>query len=312
MLKQLFFKLKNNNFSVEFIDSKNKKNKFKYIFIISFLSIILLFSFVFFILPHFNKQYSNILTVELIDVGQGDSIYINTPSGKNILIDSGEKNFFHNVKQTLQKNHVKKLDLIFCTHNHSDHIGCMSKIVDKYKVNQIFLPPQKSDTEEYYSLISSCNKKNIDIQPIWANTKITLPNIIITILNPSKIVEDPNENSIVFLLNFKNQNLLFTGDATKNNENSILSNYKLPKIDFFKVPHHGSDTSSCDNFIKTIQPTVSAISCGYKNKFGHPKPQTLNTLKKYNSKIYRTDVNGNMIFLFDGNTMKTSNKYKYK
>ena len=104
---------------------------------------------------------------------------------------------------------------------------------------------------------------------------------------------------------------LFTGDCEKENEAQIIASYDLKGVDFLKVAHHGSSSSSSESFIKEISPKIAAISCGYKNNYGHPHQSTLDTLEKYNIKTFRTDLNGDLVFYSDGYKIFTIKKYKF-
>ena len=111
-------------------------------------------------------------------------------------------------------------------------------------------------------------------------------------------------------MTYTNMDFLFTGDSEEPNEIEMLDSFELESVDFLKVAHHGSSTSSTDNFIKEVSPSIGVISCGYKNQYGHPHKSTLETLDKYNVKTYRTDMAGDLVFYSDGNKIFTTKKYK--
>ena len=135
-------------------------------------------------------------------------------------------------------------------------------------------------------------------------------NINLTVLSPSYIQEENNLNSIVFKIDYKNKSFLFTGDAEANNEINIINSYDMSDIDFIKIGHHGSSSSTMEEFIKEVNPDIAVISCGYKNQYGHPHKSTLDTLEKNNVLTYRTDILGNIVFYSDGNTIFTTKDYK--
>ena len=103
---------------------------------------------------------------------------------------------------------------------------------------------------------------------------------------------------------------LFTGDCEEPNEIEIINSFELEDVDFLKVAHHGSSASSTENFIKEVSPDIGVISCGYKNQYGHPHQSTLDTLEKYNVNIFRTDLNGDLVFYSDGKKIFTTKKYE--
>ena len=276
-----------------------KKLLFIYIVIITIISLLI---------PSGKNNYFSIHT---IDVGQGDSILIQTPNSKNILIDGGDNNSHHIVSNYLKNKKVKNIDYIIATHFDSDHIGGLDNIIDKFKVSRIYAPNYKCSTESYKNLINSCSNKNLDLQYLKQGDLINIEdNINLTVLSPSYIQEENNLNSIVFKINYKNKSFLFTGDAEANNEINIINSYDMSDIDFIKIGHHGSSSSTTEEFIKEVSPDIAVISCGYKNQYGHPHKSTLDTLEKNNVLTYRTDILGNIVFYSDGDTIFTTKDYK--
>ena len=276
-----------------------KKLFFIYIVIITIISLLI---------PSGKNNYFSIHT---IDVGQGDSILIQTPNSKNILIDGGDNNSHHIVSNYLKKKKVKNIDYIIATHFDSDHIGGLDNIIDKFKVSSIYAPNYKSNTKSYENLINSCLNKNLDLQYLKQGDFINIEdNISLTVLSPSYIQEENNLNSIVFKIDYKNKSFLFTGDAEANNEINIINSYDMSDTDFIKIGHHGSSSSTTEEFIKEVSPDIAVISCGYKNQYGHPHKSTLDTLDDNNVLTYRTDILGNIVFYSDGNTIFTTKDYK--
>ena len=252
-----------------------------------------------------------ILSIHIIDVGQGDSILIKTPSDKNILIDGGNEDSEHIIKSYLRKEKIKSLDIIIATHPDSDHIGSLDYVVQKFNVKSIYMPNQNTDSSSYRNLIQACKDKNLAIHYLFKGDSLKVDEYInLLVLNPSYIQQDNNLNSIVFNLNYRSKSFLFTGDCEETNEVDIVNSFNLNDVDFLKVAHHGSSSSSTSEFIKETSPDVAVISCGYKNQYGHPHQSTLDTLTKNNVLTYRTDINGDMIFYSDGLTITTKHKYK--
>lgn len=257
------------------------------------------------------NQYEKFLSVHIIDVGQGDCILIKSPENKNILVDGGDENTYKIIKTYLRLNKVKNLDIVIATHLDKDHIGSLDNIISDFNVNKVYTPNQKDNSDHYYNLVKACEDKNLKINYLSKNNSIKInKNIIINVLSPSYIQDNSNSNSIVFNLEYKYMDFLFTGDCEKENEIDITNSYDLDNIDFLKVAHHGSSSSSTDDFIKNISPSVAAISCGYKNQYGHPHKSTLTTLKKYGVKTFRTDTNGDLVFYSDGYKIFTAKKYE--
>ena len=276
-----------------------KKLFFIYILIISIIS---------FLVPSIKNNY---LSIHTIDVGQGDSILVQTPNSKNILIDGGDDNSHSIVSSYLKKHNIKNIDYIIATHFDSDHIGGLDNIIDKFNVLNIYAPNYETDTLSYKNLITSCSNKNLSLKYLNNGDFINIENNInLTVLAPSYIQKENNLNSIVFKIDYKNKSFLFTGDAEASNELDIIKNYDLNDIDFLKVGHHGSSSSTTSEFLKEISPDVAVISCGYKNQYGHPHKSTLDTLDKNNILTYRTDILGNIVFYSDGDTIFTTKDYK--
>lgn len=273
-----------------------------------FLTYILIIIIISLLIPSGKNNY---LSIHTIDVGQGDSILIQTPSSKNILIDGGDDNSHHIISSYLKKHNVKNIDYIIATHFDSDHIGGLDNIIDKFNVSNIYAPNYESDTVSYQNLINSCLNKNLNLQCLSSGDFINIEdNINLAVLAPSYIQEENNLNSIVFRLDYKNKSFLFTGDAEASNELNIINSYELNDIDFLKVGHHGSSSSTTSEFVEEVSPDIAVISCGYKNQYGHPHKSTLDTLEKNNVLTYRTDILGNIVFYSDGDTIFTTKDYK--
>lgn len=249
----------------------------------------------------------DLLSIHIIDVGQGDSILIQTPKNTNILVDGGNEDSSLIISKFIKAKKAKNLDLVIATHPDTDHIGSLDNVINKFKVSKLYLTNKNTNNDSYYNLIQACNKKNIKPQYLSKGDIINLEdNLKLTILNPSYTHEDSNSNSIVFKLDYKNKSFLFTGDATKENEIEMINNFNLNDIDFLKVAHHGSKNSSTEEFLKSTTPDVAAISCGYDNAYGHPHKDTLLRLAQINTKVYRTDKQGHISFYSDGNTITTT------
>lgn len=264
------------------------------------------------IIPLFSGcDKKQLLAIHIIDVGQGDSILIQTPNKKNILVDGGTEDSEHIIKSYLKKQKIKSFDIVISTHPDSDHIGSLDYIVDNYDIKKFYMPEQSTDTTSYSNLITSCNNKNLNIDYLYKDDSIKIEDdISLYVLNPSYIQTDNNLNSIVFNLIYNDKTFLFTGDSEVPNEKDIICAYNLNDVDFLKVGHHGSSSSTSVEFLESISPDLAAISCGYKNQYGHPHKKTLDNLRNEDILIYRTDLLGDIVFYSDGSTIFTKKKYK--
>lgn len=252
------------------------------------------------------------LKIHIIDVGQGDSILIQTPHNKNILVDGGNEDSDSIVKRYLKKQNVDVVDYLIVTHHDSDHIGGLDNIINNFEVKSIYMPEYKHDSTSYSNLISACSKKNLYINYLYKNDTLHIDNnIILSVLSPSFIQKDSNLNSIVFKLSYLDKSFLFTGDAEEPNEIDIINSFDISDIDFLKVGHHGSSSSTSDMFLDEINPDIAVISCGYKNQYGHPHRNILENLSNKNTLVYRTDILGDIVFYSDGDIIYTKNNYEY-
>ena len=244
----------------------------------------------------------NTLNVTYLDVGQGDAVVI-TYKSNTILLDTGG-NIYSDISNNKIIPYLKslgkyKIDYLILSHGDYDHMGESINLIDNFKVdNVIFNNNNYNELEQ--ELINKLNIKNI----LYYNNVnfIDINNIRLYFLN-NKLYDNENDNSNIIYFKYNNYSFLFTGDISSNTEEDIISNYNINNIDFLKVSHHGSNTSSCDKFIKSINPKYSLISVGKNNKYGHPDKIVLDTLS--NSKIYRTDLDGSI-------NIKINRKYKIK
>ncbi len=227
----------------------------------------------------------------IIDVKQGDSSLFYS-NNKVVLIDTGgvyQKQVSADTIEMLKSLGIRKIDYLFLTHGDFDHMGDSIYLVNNFKVNQVFLNANELNKQES-KLIDELNKKNISYSFFKEQDSLRVNNLSIIELN--RIGEDENDSSLVLYILFKNKKILMMGDAGIAAEDYILDKYNLGEVDYLKVGHHGSNTSSSERFIEKIKPKYSFISVGLNNRYGHPKEEVLETLS--NSRIYRTDINGSI------------------
>ena len=274
----------------------NKKSRKK------FISVLILIVFCFNIYNFFIIKRE--LKIYFVDVGQGDSTFIVTPKNETILIDGGGSlgTDFDVGESTLLPyildRGYKKIDLMFVSHFDQDHIGGLFKILEELKVEKVCISKQEEDSENYQKFLNIVKEKNIQVLVVKIGDKIVLDNnLYFNVLWPKdKQIEENklNNNAIVMKLNYNNFSMLFTGDIEKKAEEEILETYKNSKIlesDILKVAHHGSKTSTTDEFLSKVKPKIALIGVGKDNMFGHPSNTTIEKLEKMNIKIYRTDLN---------------------
>ena len=251
------------------------------------------------------------LTVTFVDVGQGDCTVITLPGGKTMMIDSGEKSEAGTVAGFLDDNGINKIDYLVATHPHSDHIGGMSEVVDNYRTDKIFMPKVSHDTNTYKNLLQSIKNKGLKVTAAKAGEYIFDDgNISAQILAPNSAeYESLNNYSVVVKLVYGDTAFLFTGDAEKLSEEEMTErNYDL-SADVLKVGHHGSKTSSCDEFLKAVSPEYAVISCDGVS-YNHPNKNTVKRILKYvaEDKILKTFEKGNVTFTSNGAKVKLNEK----
>ncbi|MFD3156031.1 ComEC/Rec2 family competence protein [Haloimpatiens sp. FM7330] len=250
-------------------------------------------------------QNPNILKIHYIDVGQGDCILVQI-NNKNMLIDAGPAQNHSKIISYLKNQDIKKIHYFITTHPHEDHIGGASYVIDNFCIEAFYAPKKISSTKTYKKMISSLRKKKLKIHVAKAGVSLNLgKNTICEMLSPNNSkYEDTNNYSPIMKLAYKNKNFIFTGDAEALSEQEVLSeNYDI-SADVLKVGHHGSVSSTSIDFLKNVNPKIAVISCGKNNKYGHPHKETLSKLKGFNCKIYRTDLNGDILISSDGNNLK--------
>jgi len=284
--------------------------------------LILLLLGAFFMLTNYkDSSLSNVLSVHMIDVGQGESILIVTPNNKTILIDAGEQSQGRKVKAYLTKNKVNKIDLLIGTHPHSDHIGGLSEVINSFEVGKIIMPKKLHTTSTFEKLLATIQSKGLTINAPEINTIIEFDeDIKLHFLGPIKDYGDNlNLWSIVFRLDYKDKSFLFTGDMEKVAEIDLINTYSREylKTNVLNIGHHGSSTSTSDQFLSYVNPEIALISLGSDNSYGHPHKDVIDRLEEASAFIYRTDLDGSVVLLSDGikiwsNVAPTSQKYNFR
>lgn len=243
------------------------------------------------------------LEIHYIDIGQGDATLIK--QGEHaMLIDAGENDSGTKIQDYLNSQNVTKFDYIIGTHPHSDHIGGMDVIIYKFDCDVVMMPEVESNTKTYRDVISAMKSKNYtNTAPVVGST-YSLGDATFTIIAPSKVYEDTNDNSIGLLLQYKERRFLFTGDAEEEAEADIVATGINIDCDVYQVGHHGSRTSSSEALLNATSPAYAVISCAEGNSYGHPHARTLNELRYRGIQVFRTDEQGTIVCTTDGVTIK--------
>ncbi len=280
--KDLIFKKVNKNNLKQFVKERFLKHRFKILVIIILIIEI----------NPVNKMNPK-MEIYFVDVGQGDCSIIVTPRGKNIIIDGGEGNtdkYDYGKKVVLPyllDRKITVIDYMIISHVDSDHVGGLFAILENLKVKKILLGVQPENSKQLDDLIKIAKKKSIDIQVMEAGSKLKIEKeIFIEMLWPNKkslIENNPlNNNSLVCKLVYNRFSILFTGDIEKEAEKEIVNFYQNTNVletNILKIAHHGSKTSSCQEFLEKVKPKIAVIGVGKNNKFGHPNDEVIHRLK---------------------------------
>lgn len=238
------------------------------------------------------------LEVEYIDVGQGDSSLLISPTGKTMLIDTGKAEAYEKVKQALEDRDIKRIDTFIITHPHADHIGSAWKIIDNYEVGELYLNG-KAKSKVYQRTQASAKKANLEMKELTIDTNIDWdPYVKIKVFSPVKVgvLSGINNESPIMQIRYNQHRFLFTGDAESEAEDTALAyDTKGLKSDVVKVGHHGSSTSSIPAFVLATKPVVAIISVGKNNSYGHPDQTVVTRWQKAGAEVYSTEKNGNII-----------------
>ena len=248
-------------------------------------------------------QNSSIVAVYFFDVGQGDSIFIDTNS-KDVLIDGGPRSAGLTVLNYLSELNISHVDIVVATHPDADHIGGLITVLNSsIQVDMVLYNNQTSTTKTYQEFISLAGDKMVVAER--GQVYVLDYNVNFTVLNPTQPLEfsDTNDNSIVLRLQVENISFLFTGDATFETEENMMNAGLNLKSQVLKVAHHGSKHSTSTEFIQAVKPIYAVISVG-ENPYGHPSPETIQRLLNEDVTVYNTQVSGTIVMSTDGQTIQ--------
>lgn len=247
-----------------------------------------------------NLQKDEIMSVEFIDVGQGDSIFIQSPDGNTMLIDGGTRGAGGDVVDYLKENNIKQLDYVVATHPDADHIGGLIRVLESMSVNHFIDSGKIHTSETYKEMLTLIQTKNISFHVPQIDDTIPLDDALeITVLQVDEEASDNNEASIVLKVEYENVSLLLTGDAGIEMEQQMIDTQNVGAT-ILKAGHHGSNTSSSKQFIEAVNPEVTILSYGQGNSYGHPHYEVIQNLQQIGSKIYATAQSGDIKIETDG------------
>lgn len=234
----------------------------------------------------------NNLEVHFIDVGQGDSVFIRQ-NKSTMLIDAGENHYGELVVDYLKKEGVSKLDYVVGTHPHSDHIGGLDDVINEFEIGKVIMPKVTHTTQTFQDVILAVKAKDMKITTPGVGDVYSLGNAKYTILGPSsESYSNLNNYSVVLKLNYGDTSFMFTGDAEREAEEEVLDLNKNISVDLLKLGHHGSKTSTIDEFLKQTNPSYGVIQVGENNSYNLPDKEVIDKLQAKDIEVYRNDIHG--------------------
>lgn len=239
------------------------------------------------------------MKVHFLDVGQGDSIFIELPDDKTMLIDASEKEYADRITTYIYSCGYSSLDYVVATHPHSDHIGGMADVIGSFSVGNVILSPATHTTKTYTNMLTAIDQSGAKVTLGTAGKEIFSDGDLsaVAIAPVTEDYSDLNNSSVMVMLTYGDKKFLFTGDAEEEEERTVTADVKC---DVLKVGHHGSSTSTSSAFLAAASPEYAVISCGMGNSYGHPHTETIDKLKKAGINIYRTDLQGDIVMTCDG------------
>jgi len=315
------------------IRGMDKRLKFRFVVLI-----VLFLGAIFSFYATWREERNGILTIAFLDMGQGDAIFIDAPSGNQMLIDGGPGKAVLRELSKVMPFYDRSIDVVIATHADQDHVGGLPDVLKKYKIN-IFMesgvPGESSSYEELEKIVAEKsqgfplgNFKGEPLKKILARREMVVDlgsEAILQIIFPDRDPAgmDTNMASIVARLVYGENEFLFTGDSPTAIENYLVSLESqgqaltfAPKglslaSDVLKTGHHGSKTSTSAAFVSAVSPEYAVISVGKDNRYGHPNQETLDTLTNFGAKILRTDQSGRIVFKSDGTNLKLMRVLKF-
>lgn len=247
-------------------------------------------------------------SVTFIDVGQGDASLISC-DGEYMLIDGGTVDQSQKMYAILKNRNITHLNDIVCTHPHADHAGGLAGALEYASCDQAYAPVETSDNAAFTKFTDALASRNIPLSVPSVGDSWSLGSATVTVLGPTDVnsAMDVNDMSLVLRIDYGDTSFLFTGDAEQEEQQLLMYNeYDELNVTVLKAAHHGSSNGASYAWVKAVSPEITVISCGTANSYGHPHEETLNLLKVAGSKVYRTDLQGDITVTSDGKTVSAS------
>lgn len=252
-----------------------------------------------------------VAVVHFLSIGQGDSALVQTPNGKNILIDAGPPDGARSLLHYLKDRDVRRIDLLVETHPHADHIGGVVAVLQEMPIAQVLVSGFVHPTPIYDAMLAAFEKKKVQVRvarrgrtvDVDTDTRMHVLAPEEPFINGSR--SDANANSVVIVLEYKGMRFLFTGDAEEETEDRLLQGERerLPAT-VLKVAHHGSKYATSDEFLSAVGPRLAVVSCGKGNRYGHPAPETMARLRSRGVQVLATHTDGHVVMATDGERLE--------
>jgi len=243
------------------------------------------------------EEHQNSLNVWFLNIGQGDSILLDTPDGHQILVDGGPDSSVLRELTKAMGVSDKEIDVVISTHNDADHLAGINQVLEHYQVDKVWLTGAVHTTQTYQTFIGLLKNKQIPTQLVQAGQQVSFGDVHGVAIWPvdsynGVTPSQQNAAGIVTYWQYGQETMVLTADIEAPQEQEIVAKNLLRPVDILKVAHHGSKTSSSDAFLMVAQPKIAIISVGLHNKYGHPNQEILDRLASYHVPVLRTDQDG--------------------
>lgn len=257
-----------------------------------------------------NLPAYGIMYVNCIDVGQGSATLI-TCGDTTILVDGGEEAYSSKLINYIKNQNIKHIDCIIATHQHSDHIGALPDVLEEFDVTEVIVPnvPENDlPNDDCYNDFMNAVRGNVELlTKTKGGSDYSYGQLNVEIFSPLYTYKDFNNYSIIARISFKNNSVIVTGDAQAKSEEDVMNSFDSINSDILCVAHHGSNSSTSDEWLDAVNPQFAVISCGVNNDYNHPNSDLVNRLESHKIKYYRTDLDGDTVFRCDGETVNKIN-----